>query len=114
MLSFSRILLFSFGSLACLQAADIPKDLFEEKCLSCHHPEKKKGKLDLSTRDNLLTGGDAGPAIDLERVEKSEILLRVRLPHDDDDIMPPEKKGKPLTAEEISALTAWIKEGAKG
>lgn len=97
---------------ACLQAAEMPKDLLENKCLSCHHSEKKKGKLDMSTRENLLTGGEAGPAIDLERGEKSELLLRVRLPHDDEDIMPPSKKNKPLTADEIKTFSDWIQAGA--
>lgn len=105
--------LLTISATCYVQAAELPKDLLEAKCLSCHYPDKTKGELDMSTRESLLKGGDAGPAIDLERPEKSEIVLRVSLPHDDDDIMPPEKKGKPLTAEEISALTAWIKEGAK-
>lgn len=89
-----------------LQAADLPKDLLEAKCLSCHYPEKDKdkGKLDMSTRAKILSGGDSGPVIDLEKPDQSEILLRVRLPHDDDDIMPPAKKGKPLTTEEIAQL----------
>lgn len=95
-----------------LQAADLPKDLLEAKCLSCHYPEKDKGKLDMSTRAKILSGGDSGPAIDLEKPDQSEILLRVRLPHDDDDIMPPTKKGKPLTTEEIAQLADWIKAGA--
>ena len=95
-----------------LQAADLPKDLLEAKCLSCHYPEKDKGKLDMSTRAKILSGGDSGPAIDLEKPDQSEILLRVRLPHDDDDIMPPTKKGKPLTTEEIKQLADWIQSGA--
>ncbi len=112
MLSFSRTLLFSFWPIACVGAAELPAELLEAKCLSCHYPDKVKGELDMSTLASILKGGDSGPAIDLKQPEKSEILLRVRLPHDDDDIMPPSKKGKPLSPEEIEQLSAWIKAGA--
>ncbi len=95
-----------------MPATELPKDLLEAKCLSCHNPEKDKGKLDMSTRAKILTGGDNGPAINIEHPDQSEILLRVRLPHDDDDIMPPSKKDKPLTAEEIKLIADWIQAGA--
>jgi hypothetical protein len=107
---FHSLLLIALSLTA--QGADIPKDLLEAKCLSCHHSEKDKGKLDMSTRWKILEGGDSGPAINIERAEQSEILLRVRLPHDDDEIMPPAKKGKPLTGEEIKQLADWIQSGA--
>jgi hypothetical protein len=110
--SIPRAALWFLCPLSLAAAAELPADLLEEKCLSCHHPNKKKGELDMSTRASLLTGGDSGPAIDPERPEKSEILLRVRLPHEDDDIMPPNKKGKPLTPQEIEQLSAWIKAGS--
>jgi hypothetical protein len=110
--SFSRALLFSLWPIACVGAAELPAELLEAKCLSCHYPDKVKGELDMSTLASFLKGGDSGPAIDLKQPEKSEILLRVRLPHDDDDIMPPSKKGKPLSPEEIEQLSAWIKAGA--
>lgn len=102
-------LLLALVSLASqMPATELPKDLLEAKCLSCHNPEKDKGKLDMSTRAKILTGGDNGPAINIEHPDQSEILLRVRLPHDDDDIMPPSKKDKPLTAEEIKLIADWI------
>jgi hypothetical protein len=105
--------LFSFWPIAYVGAAELPAELLETKCLSCHYPDKNKGELDMSTRATLLKGGDSGPAINLEQPEKSELLLRVRLPHDDDDIMPPKEKGKPLSPEEIEQLSAWIKAGAQ-
>jgi hypothetical protein len=109
-LSALSLMLVTTCSLA--QAAELPKQLLEEKCLSCHYPDKKKGELDMSTRETMLEGGDAGPALFLENPEKSEIVLRVKLPHDDDDIMPPDGKGKPLTEDEIKTLVEWIKAGA--
>jgi hypothetical protein len=93
-------------------AAEIPRELLETKCLSCHHPGKHKGGLDMSTREKLLIGGEAGAAIDISSPEHSEILLRVRLPHDHDDIMPPDGKGTPLTAQQTQAIEDWIRAGA--
>ena len=89
---------------------DAARKVLETKCLSCHCPEKTKGDLLLTTREHFLKGGENGAAIDLQDIAKSEILKRVKLEEDEDDIMPP--KGKPLKSEEIAALETWIKEGA--
>ncbi|MEN9990619.1 MAG: hypothetical protein RLZZ224_321, partial [Verrucomicrobiota bacterium] len=91
---------------------ELPRELLESQCLSCHFPEKTKGQLDMSTRDSLLRGGDSGASIDLEHPKKSELLRRVQLAPDDDEIMPPTKHGKPLSAEEAQRLAAWITAGA--
>lgn len=84
--------------------------VLETKCVSCHCPEKTKGDLLLTTREEFLKGGESGPAMVLEHIEKSELLARVKLDEDDDEIMPP--KGKPLSPEQIGALETWLKEGA--
>ena len=84
--------------------------VLETKCLSCHCPEKTKGDLLLTTRAEFLKGGDSGTAIDLDQPAKSELLLRVKLDEDDDEIMPP--KGKPLRAAQIAILERWLAEGA--
>lgn len=84
--------------------------VLETKCLSCHCPEKTKGDLLLTTREEFLKGGDSGAAIDLAHHAKSSLLVRVKLDEDDDEIMPP--KGKPLDSEQIAALETWIQEGA--
>jgi hypothetical protein len=57
------LFLMLVGACALAQAAELPKQLLEEKCLSCHYADKKKGELDLSTRESMLVGGDAGPAL---------------------------------------------------
>ena len=105
------ILAFAFPALAgASESFEKARLLLETKCLSCHCPEKTKGDLLLTTREQFLKGGESGPAMVLEHLEKSELLVRVKLEEDDDEIMPP--KGKPLTAEEIAVLEAWMKEGA--
>ncbi len=80
--------------------------LLETRCLSCHHPDKNKGDLILSTRESMLTGGDTGAAIVPGKSGESLLIERVCLGEDDPDIMPP--KGDPLTAVEIETLKAWI------
>ncbi|MFC7336861.1 PSD1 and planctomycete cytochrome C domain-containing protein [Haloferula chungangensis] len=84
--------------------------VLETKCLSCHHPEKTKGDLLMTSREDFLRGGDSGPVIDPGNADGSLLIERITLEEDHDDIMPP--KGKPLDAEEIATLKAWINEGA--
>jgi len=105
------LLAFAFPALAgASESFEKVRVLLETKCVSCHCPEKTKGDLLLTTREHFLKGGESGPAMVLEHLEKSELLVRVKLREDDDEIMPP--KGKPLTPEEIGLLEAWMKEGA--
>lgn len=86
------------------------RKVLETKCLSCHCPDKTKGELLMTTRENFLKGGESGPAIHAEKPAESEMLKRVHLEEDDDDLMPP--KGGPLKAEEIAALETWLSAGA--
>ena len=37
--------------------------LLKDNCLACHNPEKKKGKLILTTREGALAGGENGAVI---------------------------------------------------
>lgn len=85
--------------------------LLENKCLECHNPNKIKGKLLMDSAEALLKGGDTGPALVVGQPDKSEMISRIVLPKDHDDIMPP--KGGPLAANEIAILKRWIAEGAK-
>ena len=109
------ILALSFP--AALPAAD-PAALFAEKiqplletkCVSCHQPEKTKGKLQLHSAAALAKGGDSGPAIVPGKPDESSLLKRITLPPGHDDIMPPE--GDPLTADQSTAFREWITAGA--
>jgi hypothetical protein len=81
--------------------------LLSQNCLHCHNGSQAEGNLDLSTRDGILKGGDAGPAIEPKDAESSYLISRVR-----DHEMPPEGKGKPLSDADIAALTEWVNAGA--
>jgi uncharacterized membrane protein/mono/diheme cytochrome c family protein/YHS domain-containing protein len=83
----------------------------EDKCVSCHGPEKAKGDLRLDTFEAILKGGSSGPALVAGKSADSEIVRRILLPEDHDDHMPP--AGKPqLTADETALLKWWIDTGA--
>lgn len=87
--------------------------ILERSCVKCHGPTKRKGDLRLDSRhfvfddraadEQVIVPGDA---------EDSELFLRVSLPADDDDVMPPEGKADPLSAEEVGLIETWINEGA--
>ncbi|MFT6862350.1 MAG: hypothetical protein ACJAVK_000908 [Akkermansiaceae bacterium] len=92
------------------------RDIFEHSCLECHNADKDKGGLRMDVKANFFEGGDSGSPVDLKNVEKSELVRRVLLPHDDDEFMPPSSKKqarKPLTQEEIARLQNWISTGAQ-
>ncbi|HJT79434.1 MAG TPA: PSD1 and planctomycete cytochrome C domain-containing protein, partial [Gemmataceae bacterium] len=76
-------------------------------CITCHGPEKHKGKLRLDSRAAVLAGGESGPAVVPGKPEASLLVKAVH--YDDSPHMPP--RGK-LSADEIAALTEWVRQGA--
>lgn len=85
--------------------------IFAARCVNCHGPTRHKGGLRLDSPEGILAGGDSGSAIERGDVANSEILVRLKLPPDDDDHMPPKAKPQP-TPEEIMVLERWIAQGA--
>jgi hypothetical protein len=93
------------------QSVDFNRDIrpiLSNNCFQCHGPDEKvrKAKLRLDTRDDALS------AIVPGKPAESELLRRVSA-KDAEQVMPPAKTGKKLTAREVEVLTKWIKEGAK-
>ena len=85
--------------------------VFQQKCVSCHGPDKTKGDLLLDTPANILKGGKDGNIFTVGTDKKTILLERIHLPLTHDDHMPPEGKTQ-LTSEEIDLLNQWIKAGA--
>ncbi len=92
-------------------------DFFEKKirpvlvehCYSCHSTgEKVKGGLVLETREDVLKGGDSGPAIVSGQPDQSRLIEAVRYLNRDLQ-MPPKN---PLSAEQVRDLEQWVKLGA--
>lgn len=80
-------------------------------CVSCHNAAKAKGGLALHDIEAIRRGGDTGPAVVPGDPAASELLVRMRLPLDDDDHMPPKNKPQPTEAQ-VALVEAWILEGA--
>lgn len=84
------------------------RPLIQTHCLECHSGDTPEGKLDLSSRDAILNGGDSGPAA--IPGNGAESLLIVAVKRTGTLQMPPEKE---LSSEEIEALSNWVDEGMK-
>lgn len=84
------------------------RPLLSQHCLPCHGASEKKirGGLRLTSLEEMVLGGDSGPAIVPEHPEESLLISSVRY---EDYEMPP--KGK-LKDSEIDILVQWIKMGA--
>ena len=81
--------------------------MLADNCLECHGAEKHKGGLRLDVRAAMLKGGETGPAVVPGKPDESPLIEAIR--YEGDVQMPPKKK---LKAEEIAALTDWVKRGA--
>jgi hypothetical protein len=77
-----------------------------QKCLECHGDAKPKGGLKLTSRANVLLGGDSGPAAVAGKPDESLLVRAVR--HVEKRRMPPREK---LTARQIEALARWVSMG---
>lgn len=84
--------------------------IFATHCVSCHGENRQRGGLAMHTTEALLSGGDDGPALVPGDPDSSEIVIRLRLPLDDQLHMPPESRPQP-TENEIDAVVRWIAEG---
>ena len=82
-----------------------------EKCLTCHGPEKTKGRYRVDSHESLLSPG----ASELAPIRPGDPyvseLFRRLITTDPDDRMP--QDAEPLLAEEIEAFKRWIESGAK-
>lgn len=95
---------------ATIFAANI-QPVFADYCVSCHGPEKSKGKLRLDSFEHLAKGGDNGPVFVARDSKRSPLIERLLLPLDDEDHMPPRDKPQP-SPEILRLLAWWIDQGA--
>ena len=86
------------------------KPILESACIGCHGPDKDKGDLRLDTAEWIAKGGEYGKVVVPGKPEESSLYTMTVLPHDDDDLMPPED---PLAKVQTDVLKAWIEQGAK-
>jgi mono/diheme cytochrome c family protein len=80
------------------------RPLLKAHCLKCHGGEARiKGGLRLTSRADVLKGGDSGPVVSLDEPEASRLLKAVN--YAGDLRMPPMGK---LTPPQIAVLTKWV------
>ena len=88
------------------------KPVFDTKCVSCHGPEKQKGKYRMDQPASALKGGSSEKlAVKPGDPLASNLLRTILLPADHDDVMPPTGKGV-MTPEEVMHIIQWIQQGA--
>jgi hypothetical protein len=85
--------------------------IFENKCLNCHNAQKRKGKLQLDSFENVMRGGKDGIVVKPGDPKHSELFRRINLSPEEKDFMPTDGK-PPLTASEIKVIELWIASGA--
>lgn len=90
-------------------AKDI-KPIFDDRCISCHGPDKQKGNLRLDKRSYAFAGTEDTWPIQPGSADKSDLVRRIELPSSDDDHMPP--KDPALTPRQIALIRAWINQNA--
>jgi uncharacterized membrane protein len=85
--------------------------ILEQRCVQCHKESKSKGKFRMDSYELLAKGGKNGPGFKAGNAADSQILVRMQLPKDDEEHMPPDGK-KSLEAHEIAVIKWWIENGA--
>ena len=90
---------------------DVIAPILEQKCYSCHNADKQKGKYRMDEYDLLVKGGKEGDGIIHGKSADSNVIVRIDLPEDDDEHMPPEGK-KDLEPHEVQLIKWWIDSGA--
>ncbi len=86
--------------------------ILSDHCFRCHGPDARarKGDLRLDTEKEALRAGD--PVIVPGHAGKSELIRRITST-DPDEVMPPARSNRKLTAGQVELLRRWIDEGAK-
>jgi Planctomycete cytochrome C len=83
-------------------------------CKGCHskdQPGLRKGKLDLTTFENLQKGTPDHKVIVPGKPEASHLVLRIK--GEEEPKMPQGGNNRALSADAIAKITRWVKEGAR-
>ncbi len=91
------------------------KSILSNKCIACHGPdeEHREAGLRLDTFDGATEDLGGYAALIPGDADDSEMIFRMGLDSDDEEIMPPKGKGDPLTEEEIELFSKWINQGGE-
>ncbi len=85
--------------------------ILQEGCFTCHDPKRRRGKLDMTTFENLIQGGASrGQAIVAGKPDESPLFELISA--HDRTRMPPPMNGEALPKDKINVIQKWIQEGA--
>jgi hypothetical protein len=94
--------------------------ILEKNCFECHSTahvdgsgktKKPKGNVIFDNREGIQKS-KKGKVVVPKKPADSLMIAAISLPADDEDRMPPAKKGDPLPKEQIELLMKWIEQGA--
>jgi mono/diheme cytochrome c family protein/uncharacterized membrane protein len=86
--------------------------IFKRHCYNCHGATKQKGGYRIDQKESIYLAGKSDlPAVVPGDPDDSELMYRMLLPRDDDDVMPPESKDA-VSPEDIETVRQWIEAGA--
>ena len=97
--------------LASAQNVDFNRDvrpILSENCFACHGPDEEARDAGL----RLDIESEARAVLVPQRPDDSELWIRIDLDHDDDDVMPPKKAKKEISASQKATIKRWIEQGA--
>ena len=93
-------------------AIDFVRDvqpILAENCYACHAGDTVEAGIRWDQKSAFL-GGDSGEvSVVPGKPHEGTLIARIR---GEDDIMPPEDEGEPLTEAQIAVLTRWVEQGA--
>lgn len=94
--------------------------ILEKRCVECHstpapakegeRQKKPKGGVVFDSKEGLMKS-KRGKVVVPKKSGDSLLYTLTTLEADDEDIMPPKKKGEPLTKEQTDLIKAWIDQG---
>lgn len=90
------------------------RPILSDNCYYCHgfDPKNRKADLRLDTFEGATEDHDGAKAIVPNDITKSTLWLRINS-RDADEVMPPPKAHKTITAVQKDTLKRWIEQGAK-
>lgn len=104
-------------------SVDFAKQVFpilERNCIECHRAtyvdqngrrQRPKGRVMLDTLANIRKS-KRGKLFVAKQPDDSLVMETLDLPADDEDRMPPPKKGPPLSKYQVNLIRRWIEQGA--
>jgi mono/diheme cytochrome c family protein len=79
-------------------------------CLGCHNPERRRGKLDLTTFEKVMAGSDVEKIIEPGKPDESHLVLRLR---GEETPKMPQGNNNNLSDEAIERIEKWVRAGAR-